>query len=192
MFLSMGVDFWRSRALTRIASKYDSQALEADALHFSTDIWSSGVVILGLLLVWLGRTLKVHWLRDADPIAALLVAGLVFYVSSRLARKTIDALLDAAPAGVRSQIIDEVSTIGGVLELDRVRIRRAGNRYFADLLIGLGATSRFNAPSRSPARSPMPFTASCPMLTWWSGRCRSARARKTFSTAFARWPRAII
>src|SRR6478672_3086672 len=68
MFLSMGVDFWRSRALTRIASKYDSQALEADALHFSTDIWSSGVVILGLLLVWLGRTLKVHWLRDADPI----------------------------------------------------------------------------------------------------------------------------
>src|SRR5216684_4048986 len=55
MFVSMGVDFWRSRALGRIASKYDSQALEADALHFSTDIWSSAVVALGLLLVLLGR-----------------------------------------------------------------------------------------------------------------------------------------
>src|ERR671935_3162963 len=69
MFLSMGVDFWRSRALGRIAMKYDSQALEADALHFSTDIWSSGVVILGLVLVLLGRRLGIGWLRDADPIA---------------------------------------------------------------------------------------------------------------------------
>src|SRR5262244_1680227 len=51
MLLSMIIDFWRSRALARIARRYDSQALEADALHFSTDIWSSGVVILGLLLV---------------------------------------------------------------------------------------------------------------------------------------------
>src|SRR5205823_2645443 len=48
MFLSMVLDFWRSRRLTKIARKYDSQALEADALHFSTDIWSSAVVILGL------------------------------------------------------------------------------------------------------------------------------------------------
>ena len=48
MFVSMGVDFWRSRALGRIAAKYDSQALEADALHFSTDIWSSGIVVVGL------------------------------------------------------------------------------------------------------------------------------------------------
>src|SRR4051812_5914269 len=96
MFISMGVDFWRSRALGRIAVKYDSQALEADALHFSTDIWSSGVVVLGLLLVLLGRRYQVGWLRDADPLAALMVAGLVVSVSWRLARRTIDALLDAA------------------------------------------------------------------------------------------------
>src|SRR5947209_2666273 len=69
MLFSMGVDWWRSRALGRIATKYDSQALEADALHFSTDIWSAGVVILGLLLVLLGRIYQVQWLRDADPIA---------------------------------------------------------------------------------------------------------------------------
>jgi len=143
MFLSMGVDYWRSRALGRIAQKYDSQALEADALHFSTDIWSSGVVIIGLLVVALGHRFGIPWLRDADPIAALLVAGVVVYVSSRLARRTVDALLDAAPKGVRAQIEDSVSRVPGVLELDRIRIRRAGNRYFADLSIGLDRNVTF-------------------------------------------------
>src|SRR6201981_37912 len=143
MGLSIGVDLWRSRALGRIAQKYDSQALEADALHFSTDVWSSSVVILGLLLVMMGRALHVDWLRDADPVAALVVAGIVVHVSWRLARKTIDALLDAAPAGVRSQIIDAVRRIEGVIEVDRVRIRRAGNRYFADVSVGLARTVTF-------------------------------------------------
>lgn len=143
MFFSMAVDFWRSRALGRIASKYDSQALEADALHFSTDIWSSGVVVVGLLLVLGGRIYGIDWLRDADPVAALFVAGVVVYVSWRLARKTIDALLDAAPSGVRNQIIDAVSRVEGLLEVDRVRIRRAGNRYFADLSIGMARSVTF-------------------------------------------------
>ena len=137
MFASMAVDWWRSRALRRVAAKYDSQALEADALHFATDIWSSGVVVLGLAFVVAGRRLGVGWLRDADPIAALFVAGVVVYVSSRLARQTIDALLDAAPAGVRARIITEVERIESVLGVDRVRIRRAGNRYFADLSVAL-------------------------------------------------------
>src|SRR5271163_1764353 len=88
MLLSIAVDAWRSRALGRIATKYDSQALEADALHFSTDIWSSSVVIVGLALVWIGRSnvgrsYRVGWLRQADPIAALFVAGVVVYVSWR-------------------------------------------------------------------------------------------------------------
>jgi cation diffusion facilitator family transporter len=143
LFISMGVDYWRSRALGKIAVKYDSQALEADALHFSTDIWSSGVVAVGLFLVLLGRSYGIAWLSDADPIAALFVAGVVVYVSWRLARKTIDALLDAAPSGVRNQIIDAVSRVGGVLEVDRVRIRRAGNRYFADLSIGMARNVTF-------------------------------------------------
>jgi cation diffusion facilitator family transporter len=143
MGLSIGVDIWRSRALGRIAEKYDSQALEADALHFSTDVWSSSVVILSLLLVLMGRALHVDRLRDADPVAALVVAGIVVHVSWRLARKTIDALLDAAPAGVRSKIIDAVRRVQGVIEVDRVRIRRAGNRYFADVSVGLARTVTF-------------------------------------------------
>src|ERR1700691_5636375 len=84
MIFSMAVDWWRSRVLGRIANKYDSQALEADALHFSTDIWSAGVVVLGLILVLLGRAYHIDWLRDSDPVAALFVAGVVVSVSWRL------------------------------------------------------------------------------------------------------------
>src|SRR5436190_1621639 len=143
MFVSMGVDFWRSRALGKIAAKYDSQALQADALHFSTDIWSSGVVALGLLLVLVGRKLQIPWLAEADPIAALFVAGVIILVSTRLALKTIDALLDTAPAGARSKIINALRGVEGLLEVDRVRIRGAGNRYFADVSVGLARNVTF-------------------------------------------------
>src|SRR5215467_9883737 len=143
MFISMGVDWWRSRRLKRIADKYESQALEADALHFSTDIFSSGVVALGLALVWAGARWGIQWLVKADPIAALVVSGVIVYVSSRLGRQTIDALLDAAPPGYRGRIIDAVLQIDGVIEVERVRIRRAGNRYFADLTVGLARNATF-------------------------------------------------
>jgi cation diffusion facilitator family transporter len=143
MGLSIVLDYWRSRKLKVIASKYDSQALEADALHFSTDIWSSAVVILGLALVWAGEKYGIGWLRNADSIAALIVAAIVVFVSWRLARQTIDALLDAAPAGMRKQIMENISDVEGVLEVDRVRIRRAGNRYFADVDIGLSRSVTF-------------------------------------------------
>jgi len=143
LLLSMAVDWWRSRALSRIAVKYDSQALEADALHFSTDVWSTGVVVLGLLLIVLGRKFGISWLRDADPVAALFVAGVIISVSTRLGRRTIDALLDAAPAGVRAQITDAVVHVPGVVSVERVRIRRAGNRYFADLAVSFSRNVTF-------------------------------------------------
>jgi len=143
LFASMAVDGWRSRKLRRIAEKYDSQALEADALHFSTDIFSSAIVALGLALVWAGRHWSIPWLAKADPVAALVVSGVIVYVSWRLARRTIDALLDAAPKGYRSRIIDAALAINGVIEVERVRIRRAGNRYFADLTVGLARNVTF-------------------------------------------------
>ena len=143
MGTSMGLDAWRSRRLKHVAEKYDSQALRADALHFSTDIWSSAVVILGLLLVVAGRTYQVSWLAKADPIAALVVACIVVYVSWRLARQTIDALLDAAPTGIRTQIIDQVARVHGVLNVERVRIRRGGNNYFADVSVAMSRSVTF-------------------------------------------------
>ena len=152
MGLSIVLDAWRSRALKRIADKYDSQALQADALHFSTDIYSSAVVIAGLALVAVGERWGVSWLRDADPVAALFVAAVVMYVSSRLARQTVDALLDAAPAGVRARIVDAVCNVPGVLEVDRVRIRRSGNRYFADLTIALARNVTFQRSEQMGAQ----------------------------------------
>ncbi|HLW52548.1 MAG TPA: cation diffusion facilitator family transporter [Candidatus Angelobacter sp.] len=151
LFTSMAVDWWRSRRLKRIAEKYESQALEADALHFSTDVFSSGLVAVGLALVWVGSRWGVPWLSKSDPIAALMVSGVIVYVSSRLARQTIDALLDAAPAGYRNRIIDAVLKINGVIEVERVRIRRAGNRYFADLTVGLARNVTFQRSGQAVA-----------------------------------------
>jgi len=88
---SIIIDFSRSRALSRVAKKYNSQALEADALHFSTDIWSSTVVLFGLVSYqFLG------WYA-ADSIAALIVAVIVLWVSYNLGKKSIDVLLDKSP-----------------------------------------------------------------------------------------------
>jgi cation diffusion facilitator family transporter len=143
LLASIAIDHWRSRALLRVARKYESQALEADALHFRTDMWQVGVVIIGLALVQAGQRFGVPWLAAADPIAALIVAGLIIYVSARLARQTVDALLDAAPPGIRAEISAQVENVAGVLDVDRVRIRRGGNRYFADVTVGLSRKSTF-------------------------------------------------
>jgi cation diffusion facilitator family transporter len=141
--LSMIVDMFRSRALSRVAQKYNSQALEADALHFSTDVYSSGVVILGLILVYVAQRDSIKWLRAADPIAALVVAGIVIYVSVRLGKRTVDALVDAAPEGTSDRIKAAVSGIPGVIEQDRIRVRQSGNRLFAELKLTLESNIPF-------------------------------------------------
>ncbi len=143
MAFSMAVDYWRSRALLDVAKKYNSQALEADALHFSTDVWSSLVVLFGLLLVWGGRRYGAPDLRVADPLAAMAVSGIVAGISVRLAKRTVDALLDAAPPGMRARLYDEVRGVEGVLGSDRVRIRHAGARYFVDANISVQRTATF-------------------------------------------------
>jgi cation diffusion facilitator family transporter len=102
--LAMCIDFIRSRALTRVAKKYPSEALEADALHFSTDVWSTFVVILGITGAWLGQVWHLPWLGSLDAVAALGVAGVIIWIGSRLGRKTLDALLDVAPSGLRERI----------------------------------------------------------------------------------------
>ena len=143
MFISITIDYFRSRALYRVARKYDSQALEADALHFSTDIWSSSVVIGGLALVLMGQRLGIPSLQIGDPLAALGVAGIVIYVSARLGKRTIDALRDAAPVGLRGRIAEEVNQVEGVQRCERVRLRRGGNRYFVDVTISIHRTQPF-------------------------------------------------
>jgi cation diffusion facilitator family transporter len=129
MAISIGIDFTRSRILLGVARKTGSQALEADALHFSTDIWSSSVVIAGLLNVWLAGSLHLpDWLGQADAVAALGVSAIVIWVSLQLAKETIDALLDRAPEALVEQVQAQVSALPDVLEVQRVRMRRAGKQ----------------------------------------------------------------
>jgi cation diffusion facilitator family transporter len=135
MGISIVVDFSRSRALARVAKKYNSQALEADALHFSTDIWSSAVVIVGLGLVLLSHRWNLPWLAKADAIAALVVAGIVVYVSLRLGQRTISALLDGIPASTRDEIYELIREVPGVQFIDRLRVRISGPEAFADVTL---------------------------------------------------------
>ncbi len=137
MFLSLAVDYGRSRALMRTARKYESQALEADALHFSTDVWSSLVVIFGLTLVWAGRRYDIPELMVADPLAAIGVSGIVVSIGLQLGKRTVDALLDAAPSGVQANLTAQVRGVKGVLGCERLRVRRAGNRYFVDTIVAV-------------------------------------------------------
>src|SRR5579884_1119915 len=102
--LALLIDVTRSRALVRAASKYSSEALEADALHFSTDVWSTLVVILGIGFVWAGETWDMPWLSRADAVAGLVVAAVILWVGSRLGKRTLDALLDAAPVELQDEI----------------------------------------------------------------------------------------
>lgn len=144
MFLSITVDYTRSRALLRVARRLGSQALEADALHFSTDIWSSAVVIAGLFVVWLTQRLNLPaWLGQADAVAALGVSCIVIWVSLRLARETSDALLDRAPQEMAEQVERAIEQLEDVTEVRRVRVRRAGNKFFADVIIAAPRTFTF-------------------------------------------------
>src|SRR5882757_3140941 len=141
LLLSIAVDYSRSRNLHKVAHEHSSLALEADAIHFGTDMWSSFAVMLGLAATFAGRHWNIPALELADPIAAIIVSGIILRVTWHLARQTVDALLDATPAETRAQLrrdlIRDLSAIDGVISVNRVRTRRSGSSYFADLTLGM-------------------------------------------------------
>jgi cation diffusion facilitator family transporter len=141
LLVALSIDLTRARALRHVARKYSSEALEADALHFSTDVWSTIVVICGIGLVWAGETWDLPWLIYADALAGLAVAAIVLWVGAQLGRRTMDALLDAAPEGLQQEIAKAVARMDGVLDVDRVRVRRAGNRHFVDATVSVARTA---------------------------------------------------
>ena len=125
---SIVIDVSRSRALYRVAKKHNSQALEADALHFSTDIWSSSVVLIGLS----GALFGFYY---ADAISALIVALIVFSVSYRLGKRSFNALVDAAPQGLREEIIKIIEQIPDVKFSHNIKVRESGPNKFVELNI---------------------------------------------------------
>ncbi len=134
IIVSIVVDISRSRMLYRVARKFNSQALEADALHFSTDIWSSAVVLMGLFCVKLNEWLQAYeFLHYADTVAAIVVGLIVIQVSIKLGIRTVNALLDAAPAGAQEKIRTAVEELPEILDCHNVRIRSVGHQSFIDL-----------------------------------------------------------
>lgn len=120
---SMAIDITRSRALYKVAKKHNSQALEADAMHFSTDIWSSVVVLFGLICAHFGFFF-------ADSIAALAVALIVLFVSFRLGKKAVDVLLDKAPQDVIAKVEQTLSQHNDIKHFHNLRVRTAGADTF--------------------------------------------------------------
>jgi cation diffusion facilitator family transporter len=131
--VSVVVDFFRARTLKRVAEATSSEALEADALHFGSDMWSSIAVLIGLGGVALGYT----W---ADATAALVVAIFICIAGYRLGRRTIDTLTDTAPAGVSDRVAAIARQVPGVVAVERVRARPAGAVLFVELSVGVSRT----------------------------------------------------
>jgi len=136
MALAIIVDISRSRVLSRVAKKYNSQALAADALHFSSDVWSSTVVILGLFCVSSGYP-------TIDSVAAMAVAFLVLFVSYKLGRETIDVLLDRVPRGLYDTVLTGVRNIEGIEDVESVRLRSSGAKVFVDTAVAIRRTMPF-------------------------------------------------
>lgn len=130
---SVVIDFNRARALNRVARATSSEALAADALHFSSDMWSSLVVLGGLFAVAIG-------LPAADAIAALVVSFFVALAGWRLGNRTLSTLLDAAPEGATRKIRDIVEGQDGVLAARRIRLRPAGATLFVGVVVEVART----------------------------------------------------
>ncbi len=128
MLLSVAVDYSRSRALLRTARKYKSQALEADAIHFSTDLISSVVVIVGVLLTMAG-------FPNFDSIAALGVAAVTAVIGYRLWKRSVHTLMDGAPAGLSNTVAREIMSVPGILRIGRMRIRESGAITFVEATV---------------------------------------------------------
>jgi cation diffusion facilitator family transporter len=149
LVFSIAVDFTRAKTLGRIARAHGSEALAADAVHFATDMWSSFAVMIGLGASFVGERFGIAWLEYADPTAAIVVSGIILRVTLRLAHQTVDTLLDATPTTdptssqpqskdqLRSNLVHDLSAIPGVLSVERLRTRRSGSNYFADITLGL-------------------------------------------------------
>jgi cation diffusion facilitator family transporter len=123
------IDFSRARALKRVAVETKSQALEADALHFSSDIWSSFVVIISMIFSYFNIS------RLFDPISAIIVAFIIIYATFNITRKALHSLMDGVPTGLTENIRKAVLTVNEVESLESLRVRTSGSKIFVDMKI---------------------------------------------------------
>jgi len=137
LITSMVIDFIRARALNKIADETKSNALKADALHFSSDIMSSMIVIVGLIFSYYG-------FDKADAISAFVVAIIIIALGVKMSRKAIDSLLDRVPPGLSEKIRYETLLIEGVEGIRNFRIRSTGPKIFIDMVINISRIIPFS------------------------------------------------
>lgn len=129
------LDAGRWTSSRRVARREGSPALQANALHFALDMVGSSAVLLGLLLVRAGDP-------RADAVAALLVAALALFSAGRLMRRNVEVLMDRAPSGGAQQTaLEAIASVHGAVSLRRLRMREAGGRHFADVIVTVPAGS---------------------------------------------------
>jgi cation diffusion facilitator family transporter len=133
LLVDIAVNFWRARALHRAAHDTKSQALAADALHFGSDVLGSLAVIIGLALSGWGYV----W---GDAAAAVGVAVMIAMLGLRLARSTVETLLDRAPEGVSEQATAAIRAVPGVVDVERLRVRMVGSTHFIDAIVQVPRT----------------------------------------------------
>jgi len=133
LVIDIAVNFWRARALHKTAMDTKSQALEADALHFASDVLGSFAVIIGLGLAAFGF----DW---GDSAAAIAVAVLISVLGLRLCKSTIETLLDRAPDGASEKAEAAIRTIPGIVDVERLRVRMVGPRHFVDATVQVPRT----------------------------------------------------
>jgi cation diffusion facilitator family transporter len=133
LLIDIVINFWRARALHRAAHATHSQALEADALHFASDVLGSIAVIAGLGLSALG-----FWWGDSA--AAIAVAIMIAALGLRLARSTVETLLDRAPEGAAEKATAAIRSVPGVVDIERLRVRMVGATHFVDATVQVPRT----------------------------------------------------
>lgn len=150
MLLSIAASIWLSTYLMRVARRYHSQSLEGNALNFRTDVLSSSVVLLGLVLASLSNRLGPDWawLAAADAVAALLVALLVLRVSLKLGWRAVGELMDTAPPGLAERLTAEAKTVPGVQDVGPVRVRQSGADTFVDMRVQVGRSASLEEAHR--------------------------------------------
>lgn len=129
LLITMCIDYYRAKALKKIAVETKSNALEADALHFSSDILSTSVVIIGLILIYFNIS------KIADTVAALISTFIIIYLGVKLSRKAIDSLMDRVPAGLYEKLKYETLLIKGVEDIKNCRLRSTGSKIYVDMTI---------------------------------------------------------
>jgi cation diffusion facilitator family transporter len=133
VLVSVAVDFIRWRALAKVARETKSDALAADALHYSSDLVSSLLVLIGLAATRFGFV-------QADALAAIGVAVFIAIASFRLGRHTIDALVDTAPKGLADRLRRAIEAVPGVASIDTIRLRPSGAQIIGEVGIFVSRT----------------------------------------------------